>query len=247
MMANDGSITVSEGGGHPRCLNIIIIYYYNMSNFPLTTRTIDCTRWQELVQSMDFVANFANASKAATEFRLLNNCPRPILVGFQGDNTSYGLLQAKEAFKSSPGGGTPLCAHVNEIVSKIRSLEPQLRANGQKAVFVIATDGEASDGDVAAALRPIKDLPVQLIVRLCTNEERIVKYWNDIDQDLELNMDVLDDVRGEAEEIAKRNNWMTYAEPLHLLRLFGVTVKEFDILDERKLSGDEMRKMVTLM
>jgi len=196
---------------------------------------------------MDFVANLANAAKAPTEFRLLNNSPSPIYVGFHGDSNSYGLAQAKQVFQSSPDGGTPLCRHVNDVIQQVRALEPQLRANNQKAVVVIATDGESSDGDISAALRPIKDLPVQLIIRLYTNEEKIVNYWNKVEENLELNMDVLDDVRGEAEEIAKHNDWMTYAEPLHTLRVFGVHLKEFDLLDERKLSSDEMRNMCALM
>ena len=32
----------------------------------------------------------------------------------------------------------------------------ELRRNGQKAVVVIATDGESSDGDLAMAMRPLQ-------------------------------------------------------------------------------------------
>ena len=49
-----------------------------------------------------------------------------------------------------------------------RAIEPQLRAAGQQAALVIATDGESSDGDVVAALRPLASLPVFVSVRLCT-------------------------------------------------------------------------------
>jgi len=40
-------------------------------------------------------------------------------------------------------------------------------------MLVIATDGEASDGDVAAALRPLQQLPVSVTVRLCTDDEAV--------------------------------------------------------------------------
>ena len=40
-----------------------------------------------------------------------------------------------------------------------------------------------------------------MVIRLCTDEDRIVDYWNNIDQQIELNMDVIDDPQGEAEEI----------------------------------------------
>jgi len=46
-------------------------------------------------------------------------------------------------------------------------------------------------------MRPLKDLPVWVVVRLCTNDEKIVDYWNRVDEELELSMDVLDDLGGE--------------------------------------------------
>lgn len=75
-------------------------------------------------------------------------------------------------------------------------LEPTLRAAGQKACVVILTDGESSDGDLALAMQDLKALPVWTVVRLCTDEEKVVEYWNNIDNELELDMDVLDDLAG---------------------------------------------------
>jgi hypothetical protein len=40
-----------------------------------------------------------------------------------------------------------------------------------------------------------------VVVRLCTNEGSIVDYWNNVDKEIELNMDVIDDPLGEAKEI----------------------------------------------
>ena len=96
-------------------------------------------------------------------------------------------------------------------------------------------------------MKPLETLPVWVVVRLCTDEDTIVKYWNGIDQGLELDMDVLDDWRSEAKEVMSYNTWLTNSEPLHRLREFGKPVKEFDVLDERELSMDEMRAMCAFM
>lgn len=150
-------------------------------------------------------------------------------------------------FDDSPSGGTPLCRHIREIIAQIRLVEHQLRSSGQKACIIIATDGESSDGDIAEALRPLKDMPAFVVVRLCTDEERIVEYWNNIDNVLELNVDVLDDLSGEAQEIRNVNPWFTYAEPMHRLREFGISLKEIDLLDEALLPKEQMKKVCRLM
>jgi hypothetical protein len=189
----------------------------------------------------------ASIDIAPTEFRLLNGAP-PILVGADGkedDGTS--LTRVLSAFENSPSGGTPLCRHITEVILQIRSIEPELRASGQKAVLVIATDGESSDGDIATAMRPLQSLPVWVVIRLCTDDERIVNYWNNIDSQLELEMDVLDDLFGEGEEVVEGNPWITYGEPLHRMREFGITLKEMDLIDEAKLSSEQMRTLVAAM
>lgn len=45
-------------------------------------------------------------------------------------------------------------------------------------------------------------LPVLVILRLCTSEEKVVNYWNNIDQQLELDIDVLDDQYGDAKQVS---------------------------------------------
>ena len=42
-------------------------------------------------------------------------------------------------------------------------MEGQLRASGQKACLVIATDGESGDGDIITAMQPLRNLPVWVV------------------------------------------------------------------------------------
>ncbi len=226
MSTNDGHKLVNGANGQPRFVN--------------------CTRWAELTHTLTFHSQLARVAQAPSEFRLLNNSP-PLIIG-DGTGLSEGHYQRfQQLLSDSPSGGTPLCSHIGEVVNRIRAMAPQLRANGQKACVVILTDGESSDGDIANAMRPLKDLPAWVVVRLCTDEDNIVDYWNNVDEVLELDMDVLDDLQGEAKEIRAVNPWLTYAEPLHRLREFGIPIKEIDLLDEVRLSKDQIRLFVSLL
>lgn len=163
----------------------------------------------------------------------------------QGDQVGVPILGA--VLEGAPRGGTPLCHHVREVTKQISAIAQELRAAGKKAALIICTDGEASDGDITAALKPLHDLPVWVVIRLCTDQDNIVKYWNNVDSVIELNMDVIDDPMGESKEIQRINYWLTYGTPLHRLREFGVTAKEIDMLDEVKLSAEQMHKFCSYL
>jgi hypothetical protein len=214
---------------------------------PRAMKMIGCSRWGELATALSFHSSLAFHANALTQFRLLNGAA-DISIGnnFDPENSAkFRMFQA--LLEASPSGGTPLCHHMREVIAQIRILEPTLRALNQKACVVILTDGESSDGDLAATMQALRTLPVWTVIRLCTDEEKVVDYWNNIDSQLELDMDVLDDLCGEAQEVHAINPWLVYGEPLHRLREFGIPVKEIDLLDEAKLTLDQARNVAALM
>lgn len=200
-----------------------------------------CSRWEELADVVKFQAGLSEAAGAYTEFRLLNSGD-PVVVGLEPDPN---ILIADDLYNrlitTVPTGGTPLCRHVAAVARQIRKMEPALKASGQKASLIICTDGEPSDGDVAEALGLLYEMPVWVVICLCTDDQAIVNYWNNIDRNLELDLEILDDFISEAKEIANYNDWFTYGEPLHRLRQFGVCIKELDLLDECSLTVDQIR------
>lgn len=222
--------------------NIPLLFSFDVVFF----RLVSCSRWSELTESLKFHAHISRAACVPTEFRLLNGA-QPIIIGNNDENEQMRFNTLNAVFETSPTGGTPLCFHIRQVIEQIRAMEPQLRANYQKACVVIATDGESSDGDIATAMRPLQNLPVWVVIRLCTDDEKIVEYWNNIDSQLELDMDVLDDLCGEAGEVMENNAWLTYGEPMHRLREFGIPIKEIDLLDEAKLSVEQIRLFCSLM
>jgi hypothetical protein len=209
------------------------------------TKVIGCTRWSELVHSLEFHAELAEAAMAPSEFRLIN-IAKPVMLGMgNGDRTA--IEELYEVFEAGPKGQTPICEHIRAVIADIKSMEKKLRDNKQQVAVIISTDGEATDGDIAKAMEPLQDLPVWVVIKLCTDEDKIVQYWNGIDEELELEIDVLDDFCAEGEEVNAVNSWMTYGEATHKLREFGAIIKEFDLLDESTLSSEQMRTVVSIL
>ncbi len=94
--------------------------------------------------------------------------------------------------------------------------------------------------------RPFISLLSQ-VVRLCTAEEEVVDYWNKIKTQLGLNMIVLGGLCREATKIHTHNPWITYGQPLHRLREFGIVSEEVDLLCSRPLTPNEIRKLCSFM
>lgn len=205
-----------------------------------------CSRWNELCNTIKFHVLLAHEANAPTEFRFLN-LAEPIIIG-NGDTSHANCdILLNLLNNESPNGGTPLCKHIREIVAKIKDMEQSLITNRQRVSLIIATDGESSDGNIAEALKPLENLKCDLIIRLCTDQNSIVDYWNSIDSDLELSMDVLDDLFGEAKEVENVNPWLNYCVPLHRFRESGILLKEFDMLDEGALSTDQMKNFLAIL
>ena len=123
--------------------------------------------------------------------------------------------------------------------------------------IILATDGLPTDsrgyGGAAIqqrfleALHGLEGLPVWVVVRLCTDEEKVVEYYNDFDGQLELSMEVLDDFLEEAKEVHEHNPWLNYILPLHRLREMGYHDRVFDMMDERQFTHEELREFCSVL
>merc|ERR1711988_594224 len=112
---------------------------------------------------------------------------------------------------------------------------------GLRTVLVIATDGlptsqgyaptDTAKAEVVQVMRQLSvDLPVFLVIRLCTDEDDVVAFYNRIDEEEELLLEVIDDLESEAQEICdKGNDWLTYSPMIHMIREGGTFVKLFDL------------------
>lgn len=227
-------------------------------------KLVDCTRWSEIQQTVEYHAQMAHLLKTPTVFRLLNDPgrvvgPQQFSIAENGAETIDDDLRLvlRTIRNSSPGGVTPLAEHVREIRSNILSFGEPLRQDGTKVAIILATDGLPTDSqgrcdaatknDFTESLRSLQGLPVWIVVRLCTDEEDVVDFYNNLDSQLELSIEVLDDFTQEAKEVAANNDWLTYALPLHRCREMGYHNRLLDLLDERLLSPDELRDFLFLL
>lgn len=198
-----------------------------------TKSIIKCTRWNELLDTIKFQMHVSNEGLINSKFRFLNGGSIDIGVKKLSNNDLEKYFNMYE-------GMTPLCRELNEIINEIKPIAEKLRNERKFASITISTDGEASDGDLRVPFAELKNLPVKITLRLCTNEDKVVNYWNAIDKDLEMNFDTVDDYVSEAKELQKVNTWFTYGLPMHRAREYGLTTSEIDKLDENRINNDSI-------
>lgn len=206
-----------------------------------TFKMIQTTRWQELLKDIEDVGTLSQTLGSRTEFYPINPAGSPPLV-VTGEGRS-GEVAAVCAGLGAPHNGTPLAETTKRVADKIAGMvEQSLVKPGEKVCVVIATDGEPNDK--AAFKREVDrlcKLPVWLVFRVCTNDDGVIDYYNALDGQIEADIEVIDDLQGEAQEIAQAGNtFLTYGPPMHLAR-FGMMDQIFDVIDEAELPPSQIK------
>ncbi len=227
-------------------------------------RSVPCTRWSEIQETVDYHAQLAAMMKAPTRFRLLNNPgsnvgPQIFSIGENGDGRIDQDLQTARNVMSMarPLGATPLITHINEIRDEVERMAPALRRDGRRVAIILATDGLPTNPpgirpgnerfNFTSAMKSLEGLPIWIVIRLCTDSEHIVNFYNDLDKQLELSIEVLDNYTDEAAEMNRVNPWLNYTVQLHRMREMGFQKRLFDILDERPLTLAELREFCEML
>lgn len=262
---------------------------------------ISCTRWEEVTATLMWHANFSVKMQAPTAVRLMFQAPcdagQPQQVGIASavnvnESTELSrlaqLLQQKPSSSSSTdggGGGSGPLSHLLEIVQTCLQTPSELLSNDKSLAILYVTDrlpvddnGREGD-DVTERFLEILNLlqgtSVFVVIRLSTDEQRVVDFYNDLDRRMDavvsmqpppnnangnntnavppphhhsrLHLDVLDDFCSEAGAVHEHNPWLNYAYPLHLCRESAVQFPVFDALNDRPLLTDELVEFLTLL
>ena len=205
-----------------------------------------CSRWEQVTSSILSLISLADAAEAPTEVRLLNKA-EPVMVGLGISEKNMEEITTLLAIE--PCGLTPLCKQLQGVIDTVRDMEQQLHDSGKKAWLLIITDGESTDGNVAEMLKPLQGLPLQILIRMCTEEIEVCDYWENINASLDLDIRILNDVMVEAQRCMESNPWLTYGAPIHHAREFGMmlNVPALDVLKDRSLTKGEIKTLAKIL
>jgi len=204
------------------------------------------TRWEELIDLAKCHGEWNGALGVPTEFVLLNSpSPRSPVQGrdyftIDGEDWREQVASMTAALQSKgPGGSTPLGERLEDVCVRLKQNRAALE--GRRVNLTIVTDGvpDSRPRLVQSIRRIMAELPVRLVIRLCTDEDSVVEFYNDLDKDVEMPLDIIDDLLGEAREIYRKNPFLVYTPALQMVREAGARLPVLDFLDERRLTPME--------
>jgi len=210
------------------------------------SKIVSGTRWQEISADIAIIADMSHDIGARTEFLPLNGAIRPLTIQGTNEGDVAKVIKGLATLEPRAGYTTPLAAATARIYLSILPKVQTLMKNQQQVCVVIATDGKPTDSGFQEALKQLQTLPVSVVIRLCTDDDEVVDYYNGLDAKLEAPLEVLDDLRAEAREVCTLNRWLTYGQPLHIAR-FGMRNRVFDDIDERPLKPAQVKNFCELL
>lgn len=217
------------------------------------------TRWEELKDCLLFHTELTARFLLPTRFSLVN-APQQGLPQYFSLAQSGNLIEEQQTLHNVltyvlPNGPTPITPQLQLLHAYISSIASQLNARQYVVPIVITTQGlpTNANGETSSVvineffqmLQSFECLPVSIALRLCTDDDKAIDFYNSVDKRLKL--DVLDDFYGEALEAYLRNPWLTYGIALHRYREMGFRVRALDILDERALTKPELHEFCNFL
>lgn len=240
ILDNSGSMAAGDGQ---------IIYPQEKSYHNQIRRA---TRWDELKHMALQHAQWNAKLGVPSEFVLLNsaNPTNPVdgkdfvRIDAQRGSAQQQISALKQLLdRSYPMSTTPLTERLHDLRCRLHKSSPELQQKDRKLMLVLVTDGVANGtrGAFTEAIRRLgRELPVHIVVRLCTSDDSVSEFYNQVDKEVELSLDILDDFQTEARNIYYYNPWLTYPQVLHIVREAGTLSKLLDFVDERCLTPMEV-------
>lgn len=224
-------------------------------------KRVDCTRWEEVSATVFWHATVCCKSKASLALRLVND--PGTMVGEQhvllGASENVPIEEEtkrlRQLFRVHPGGNVPMTHHLEDVLQSLRSatlLQDRLMAlvlvTDSLPVDTEGNEGEEVNQELVELLHELQRYPVQTVIRLSTDDERVVAFYKQLDLDTSsARLDVVDDYWSEAQRVHSHNPWLTYGHSLHLCRESCLQAAEFDALNDRPLRPFEIANLIALL
>jgi hypothetical protein len=229
---------------------------------------VPCTRWEEITSTVLWHAEMAAWQQTPMAVRLLQDPGAQVGPQQLGVSASKHYCSSDEVTrmktllkKTRPVGATsPISLHLQELFPCIQAMVSIFMRMEKKLTLCICTDSIPTDADgnedpkmiqeFLTTLQQLVDWPVQVVMRLSTDEERVVQFYRNLQVSHEAFREkvmVLDDYISECQHVQENNPWLNYGYPLHLCREEGIRVPLLDALSERPLHQSELCEMVLLI
>mmetsp|Transcript_42714 Transcript_42714/g.48544 ORF Transcript_42714/g.48544 Transcript_42714/m.48544 type:complete len:417 (+) Transcript_42714:67-1317(+) len=231
---------------------------------------VSCTRWEEVSSTLFWHANFAALMKAPSAIRMVHGAmghPQQLGVASSEEvDIQSEIRRLSSLMQQTPAGsGCEMLPHLREIVDSCLKIPVELFGEDRFMAIIFVTDrlpidengseGEHVTKEFLETLNMLSGLPIWVVIRLSTDDQHIVDFYNKLDDQMayvkvesgQVHLDVLDDFVSEAEAVNNHNPWLNYAYPLHLCRESAVNFPVFDVLNDRPLSHDELVDFINLL
>ena len=218
------------------------------------------SRWSELEEKTKAIVDYNIKRNIQAVYYLLN----PMYFNIWKDGQDFisidptkenyledlKILKEEMLNKKNIRGSTPLDVITRLVGKSLRSFVSKQDMKTYDICYNIITDGNPNDKRLfEKELRYLaNNFSVFLTINLCTDNDSIIEYYNDLDVKIgsELGgMDVVDDLQGEQLEVIKAGNtFITYSYDIHVCRMAGCNSVVADELDENVLSVFHANKLV---
>lgn len=225
---------------------------------------VHCSRWQEVSSALRWHAELAAWVQTPMAIRFLLDPgaqvgPQQLGVSASKHHSSNEEVSRLKALlhKIRPTGApTPIHYHLQELLPAIQAILPQLEAESRRLVISVCTDSIPTDADgmenqqivseFLMTLQQLMEWPVQVVIRLLTDEERVVGFYQRLPSDMG-SLQVLDVYVSECEQVQKYNPWLHYGYPLHLCREQGIHKPVLEALSRRALTAAESAEVLRII
>ena len=112
----------------------------------------------------------------------------------------------------------------------------------KKSHVVITSDSELNSNVINILHDLIKRSYIHITIRLCTDDSRMIDYWQSMNEYFGYKLYILDNINVKKNKILSYNPWFIYTEKMQRVFECGKLINLFQLLDEKTLSISEIHQ-----